>query len=98
MLKKFTSLVVLLLLCLSFLLPANAPALAATAQEANTIILDLGSAKSDDIKDLRYGEGKIFNKIGKVIEQLKDSGEVGENAQPIVVIVKEKTSRKGLLD
>ncbi|MEM9925774.1 MAG: hypothetical protein AAF915_18830 [Cyanobacteria bacterium P01_D01_bin.50] len=93
MLKKLTSLVVLLLLCLSFLLPANAPALAATAQEANTIILEFGSAKSDDIKDLRHGEGKILKRVGKVIEQLKDSGEVAENVQPIIVIVKEKKSK-----
>ncbi|MGD1913747.1 MAG: hypothetical protein ACFB2X_23805 [Rivularia sp. (in: cyanobacteria)] len=88
-----TSLVVLLLLCLSFLLPANAPALAATTQQANTIILEFSSASSDDIKDLRKGEGKVFRRIGQVIEQLKESGEVGENAQPIVVIVKEKKSK-----
>ncbi|MDJ1172309.1 hypothetical protein PMG71_23040 [Roseofilum sp. BLCC_M154] len=62
----------------------------ALKQEANTIILEMGSADADDIKDLRYGEGKLFRKIAKVIEQLKDSGNVGENAQPIVVVVKKK--------
>lgn len=68
----------------------------ATRQEANTIILEM-SARKDDIDDLRYGEGKLFRKVGSVIEQLKDSGEVGENIQPFIVIVKEKKSR-GLLD
>ncbi len=59
-------------------------------QEANTIILDFGSADSDDIKDLRYGQGKIFRKIAKAIEQLKDAGEISENVQPVIAIVKKK--------
>ncbi len=61
-----------------------------TQQQANTIILDFGSADSDDIKDLRYGEGKIFRKIAKVIEQLKEAGEVSENVQPLIAIVRKK--------
>lgn len=65
----------------------------ASKQTANTIILEMGSAKSDDIKDLRYGEGKLFSKIGKMLEKLKDSGEVDENAQPIIVIVKKKSDK-----
>ena len=64
-----------------------------TVQENNTIILEMGSYDSDDIKDLRDGEGKIFKKIAGTIEQLKKSGEVGENAQPIIVIVKKKSSK-----
>jgi len=62
----------------------------AGTQQANTIILDFGSADSDDIKDLRYGQGKVFKKIGKAIEQLKDAGEISENVQPIIAIVKKK--------
>lgn len=62
----------------------------ALKQEANTVILEMGSADSEDIKDLRSGEGKLFNKIAKVVEQLKDEGQVGENVQPIIVIVKKK--------
>ena len=88
MLKKLTSLVLLVLLCVSFLAPANA--FAAIAQKENTIILEFGSAKSDDIKDLRYGEGRLFKRIAYVIESLKEEGQVGENVQPIIVIFKEK--------
>lgn len=65
----------------------------AIVQKENTIILEMGSVESDDIKDLRYGEGKLFNKIAKALEQLKTSGEVGENAQPIIAIVKKKSSK-----
>lgn len=63
----------------------------ATTQKENTIILEV-SGKSDDIKDLRYGEGKLFKKIKKTIEALKEDGTVGKNVQPIIVVVKKKKS------
>ncbi|NES02522.1 MAG: hypothetical protein F6K22_06510 [Okeania sp. SIO2F4] len=66
-------------------------------QQANTIILDFGSADSDDIKDLRYGEGKIFKKIAKSIAQLQEAGEIGENVQPVIAIIRKKKSGGGLL-
>jgi TolA-binding protein len=66
-------------------------------QQANTIILEMSGAKKDDIDDLRHGEGKLFKKIASMIERLQQSGQVGENIQPIIVIVKQKKS-KGLLD
>ncbi|NEP14677.1 MAG: hypothetical protein F6K14_31675 [Symploca sp. SIO2C1] len=65
----------------------------ATMQRANTIILELGTSSSDDIKDLRYGEGRLFRKVGMIIEQLQESGEVGDNVQPIIVITKKKSSK-----
>ncbi|NEQ86809.1 MAG: hypothetical protein F6K26_44190 [Moorea sp. SIO2I5] len=64
-----------------------------TLQKENTIILDMGSAKKDDIKDLQYGEGRLFKRIARAIEELKQSGEVAENAQPIVVVVKKKNDK-----
>ncbi len=66
-------------------------------QQANTIILDFGSADSDDIKDLRSGEGKIFKKIAKSIEQLQEAGEIGENVQPVIAIIRKKKSGGGVL-
>jgi len=63
----------------------------ATTQKENTIILEV-SGKSDDIKDLRYGEGKLFKKIKKTIEALKEDGTVGKNVQPIIIVVKKKKS------
>ncbi|MEM9220069.1 MAG: hypothetical protein AAGD25_37800 [Cyanobacteria bacterium P01_F01_bin.150] len=63
-----------------------------SGQVANTIILEM-TGKSDEIKDLRYGEGKLFRKIEKAIGQLREDGHVEENAQPIVVVVKKKKSK-----
>ncbi len=80
------------LLFVSPMLPTTSPAAAQTFGQANTIILEM-SGSSDDIKDLRYGEGKIYNKISKAINSLQADGEVSENAQPIIVVVKQKKKR-----
>ena len=67
-------------------------------QQANTIILEFSGASSDDIRDLRHGQGKVFKRIARTIEALKEQGEVGENVQPIIAVVNKKKSRKGRLD
>ncbi|NET45422.1 hypothetical protein [Okeania sp. SIO2B3] len=67
-------------------------------QQANTIILEMTGADKDDIYDFRRGEGKIFRRIRSMIEQLKEQGEVDENAQPVIAIVQKKKDKKGLLD
>ena len=59
-------------------------------QEANTILLNYGKAKNDDIKDLYRGEGKLLDGISDVVAELKQSGDVEKNAQPLVVIVEKK--------
>ena len=67
-------------------------------QQANTIIMEMSGTKSEDIRDLRRGEGKIFKRVAKIMEKLKEQGETPEDAQPIVVIVRRKTEKKGLFD
>ena len=49
-------------------------------QEANTILLNYGKAKNDDIKDLYRGEGKLLDGISDVVAELKQSGDVEKNA------------------
>ncbi|NEQ76717.1 MAG: hypothetical protein F6K23_28990 [Okeania sp. SIO2C9] len=67
-------------------------------QKTNTIILEMGTAKSKDIRDLQRGQGKISKNIGKMIKQLKASGETPEDAQPVIIIVRKKSKSKGLFD
>lgn len=64
------------------------------AQTANTIILEMPGAKKDDIEDLKRGEGKLFKKLAKTMEDLKNAGQVEENAQPIIIIVPKKQDNK----
>ncbi len=68
-------------------------------QEANTIILEMTGTKSEDIRDLRNGHGKIFKRVAKLMENLKAEGQTPEDAQPIIIMVRKKSSKsKGLLD
>lgn len=62
-------------------------------QTANTVILDFGSAKKDDIDDLRDGEGRLFKKAEKVMDDLQEAGHVSDNVQPIIVIIKKKVEK-----
>ena len=62
-------------------------------QEANTIILEL-SGDTNDYNDLIKGEGKVFERVRRTITQLKEIGEILEDAQPIVCVVKKKKSRR----
>ncbi|MGD1713528.1 lipase family protein [Dapis sp. BLCC M172] len=59
-------------------------------QQANTILVNYGKAKNDDIKDLYRGEGKLLENISDVVAQLKQSGDVERNAQPLILIVEKK--------
>ena len=86
-------LIAALLLCVSLTFFAFPGTAVAQTQQANTIILDLGSASKDDITDLRYGEDKLLKRIAKAIESLKQSGEISEDAQPVIAIVKKKSER-----
>ncbi len=71
-------------------------AMSSIVATASPIILEFGSFDSDDIKDLRQGQGKIYKRIAKVIAQLQEEGTISENAQPVIAVVKQK--KKGLLD
>lgn len=67
-------------------------------QQTNTIMIKYGSAKSEDIDDLYDGKGKLLAGIANAMKNLKKLGEVNNSAQPIIFVVKEKKSKKGLFD
>jgi len=59
-------------------------------QTQNTVIVNYGSAKKDDVDDLLRGEGKLLRSISSVMEQLKQADQVSQNAQPVIFIVQKK--------
>ncbi len=71
----------------------------AEADEPSPVVVDLGKKKKKAIKRLRRGEGRLVADVARVIDELKSAGTVGASAQPIIVVVKEKASRRrrGLL-
>ncbi|MCL2938544.1 MAG: hypothetical protein MGU50_19355 [Trichodesmium sp. MAG_R02] len=67
-------------------------------QHRNPVVLEFSGADSDDIYDLRRGQGRIFRSVEAQITKLQEKGKISENIQPIIVITKKKRKKKGLLD
>jgi hypothetical protein len=61
------------------------------------VIVDLGSAKKSQIKQLAKGQGKLTERVLGIIDELKSDGTLNGSAQPVIVIVKKKISRKNLI-
>ena len=62
------------------------------ADRPNPIILDLGRKKRKSIKQLRNGKGKLLNEALDSIEELQRVGTIPQSAQPVIVIVREKSA------
>jgi hypothetical protein len=63
------------------------------------VIIDLGRQKSRDLKDLKKGEGKLWDEVLDIVEEIKD--QLGEKAQgkvlfPVVMIYQNKPKRQRL--
>jgi hypothetical protein len=61
------------------------------------VIVDLGSAKKSEIKGLSRGQGELTERVLSVLEELRSDGTINGSAQPVIVVVKRKSSAKGLL-
>ena len=75
----------------------------ATATEArkamplSPVIVDLGKRKRKDIKELRQGKGPLLDEVRTCVDELVSSGSCAAEAQPVVLIVREKRKRGGML-
>jgi hypothetical protein len=54
------------------------------------LIVDLGKHGRKDIKRLREGRGKLLADVTSCIDELKAAGKVGAQAQPVVIIVRQR--------
>jgi ribosomal protein L13E len=63
---------------------------------AAPLIVDLGKHARKNIKRLREGRGKLLDEITTCIDELKQAGTVAANAQPIVILVREKRRKSAL--
>ena len=79
-------------------------------QKANTIVIEMEGTKSEDIRDLHYGRGKIMRRVSQLLGTLEKEGQtpvLPEDAPdapeavkpvPVIIVVRRKRRRKGLLD
>jgi hypothetical protein len=61
------------------------------------VIIDLGRQKPRDLKDLKKGEGKLWDEVLDIIEEVKD--QLGEKADgkvllPVIMIYQKKPKRR----
>ncbi len=65
-----------------------------TSNAGGMLVVELGKKqKSKRIKQLREGQGQLFDEISSMIGELKEQGAIGSNAQPIVIVVEKKKKR-----
>jgi hypothetical protein len=65
-----------------------------TTQNTAPVLLDLGRQKKKAIKRLRKGQGKLMETVNDTLHELQTAGKIGQGAQPIIVLVRER--RRGM--
>jgi hypothetical protein len=63
------------------------------------IIIDLGKQKSRALKNLKKGEGKLWNEVLEVVEEVKDmlaQDADGKVLVPVILIYRERSRRRRL--
>lgn len=70
-----------------------------TAQVTTPIIIDMGGQKAKNLKALKKGEGKLWEEVQGVVDQVQE--QLGERIQgqtilPIVIIYEKKSTRQRL--
>jgi hypothetical protein len=54
------------------------------------VIVDLGKKRRKLVKKLRRGSGRLMDDVQNTLEELRSAGSVSANAQPVIVIVRER--------
>jgi len=67
----------------------------AVVEQKSMLLLDLGTKSKKNVRRLRKGRGKLLNRINGTIEDLKADGEIDENSQVVVVVVKQRDRKRG---
>ncbi len=75
--------------------PASGSKASGPGQSA-TVVADLGSRSKKSIKKLRQGDGRLLEDVHKLVNQLKADHTVADNAQAVIVVVKEKRRGSGM--
>jgi hypothetical protein len=64
---------------------------ATTKHAADPVVIDLGKHRKKRIKELRKGRpGKLMDEVMNALEALREDGTVAKNAQPIIVVVRQR--------
>ena len=74
----------------------SAQAAKSNGSSTGVVIVDLGKQKRKDIKALKEGEGDLMNEVRDTLAELRSNGTISSNAEPVVLIVREKLRKPKL--
>jgi hypothetical protein len=60
------------------------------------VVVDLGRHKRKAIKKLRQGTGKLMDEVRETVAELRGNGTISSNADPVVLIVRERRAKPKL--
>lgn len=75
-------------------MPETAVAGEAKNTQAAPIVIDLGKKKRKQVRRLRKGKGVLIDRVNGVMEELRSAGTLATGSQPVIVVVREKKSRR----
>ena len=56
----------------------------------STIVVDMGKKKRKLIRRLRKGRGKLMRDVNDLVDEMRDSGQLADDVQPLVIVVRQK--------
>jgi hypothetical protein len=69
---------------------AAGPAPKSESPSGGVVIVDMGKQKRKDIKALKEGTGQLMDEVRDTLAELRSNGTISSNAEPVVLIVKER--------
>ncbi len=67
-----------------------------TPATASPVIIDLGKKSKKAVKKLRKGKGgKLLDHVRDAVETLRAEGAIDANAQPVIIVVRERPETLG---
>ena len=61
------------------------------AARAVPVLVDLGKKSCKQVRKLRKGKGKLMDSVNATVQELQASGQIDPLAQPVIILVREKS-------
>lgn len=59
-------------------------------EEIAPVVIDLGRKSRKNVRRLRRGRGKLLDDVMESVQELREGGEIGKDAQPVIIVVRQK--------
>ena len=77
--------------------PAKKDSPASSGASPDPILIDLGKQSRKRTRRLRKGRGRLMRDVQECIDELRQEGKISGEAQPVIVVVRQKRRKPSLL-